>query len=130
MAARYLLAFLDRSNIGNARVAGLQKDLKMTDIQYQTGMYFQRFNITSLAKTKLSYSNYCDIYSLHGCRITFNTDVQESGPKEVASSHGFTLGTSQHLPVPGYFLQRAPCLSFLHWTLRRRSLPRNCTLPH
>ncbi|KAL0959958.1 hypothetical protein HGRIS_011622 [Hohenbuehelia grisea] len=31
----YLLSYLDRSNIGNARVAGLQKDLKMTDQQYQ-----------------------------------------------------------------------------------------------
>ncbi|KAF9025120.1 major facilitator superfamily domain-containing protein [Rhodocollybia butyracea] len=30
----YLLSFLDRSNIGNARVAGLQKDLGMTDSQY------------------------------------------------------------------------------------------------
>ncbi|KAH9474630.1 putative transporter [Psilocybe cubensis] len=31
----YLLSFLDRANIGNARVAGLQKDLLMTDRQYQ-----------------------------------------------------------------------------------------------
>ncbi|KAF8185966.1 MFS general substrate transporter [Pholiota molesta] len=35
MAMFYLLSFLDRSNIGNARVAGLQKDLHLTDIQYQ-----------------------------------------------------------------------------------------------
>ncbi|KAG9103803.1 hypothetical protein FRC06_007922 [Ceratobasidium sp. 370] len=32
----YLLSFLDRANIGNARVAGLQKDLKMTNVQYST----------------------------------------------------------------------------------------------
>ena len=38
MCALYLLAFLDRANIGNARVAGLQKDLGITDHQYQTGM--------------------------------------------------------------------------------------------
>ncbi|KAF8815170.1 MFS general substrate transporter [Phlegmacium glaucopus] len=31
----YLFAFLDRSNIGNARVAGLQSDLHLTDKQYQ-----------------------------------------------------------------------------------------------
>ncbi|KAF5391364.1 hypothetical protein D9757_001855 [Collybiopsis confluens] len=31
----YLLSFLDRANIGNARVAGLQKNLGMTDHQYQ-----------------------------------------------------------------------------------------------
>ncbi|KAF8604714.1 MFS general substrate transporter [Ceratobasidium sp. AG-I] len=30
----YLLSFLDRANIGNARVAGLQKDLKMSNHQY------------------------------------------------------------------------------------------------
>lgn len=38
MAILYLLAFLDRSNIGNARVAGLQADLGMSDHQYQIGM--------------------------------------------------------------------------------------------
>ncbi|CAE7074268.1 unnamed protein product [Rhizoctonia solani] len=32
----YLLSFLDRANIGNARVAGLQKDLHMTNKQYST----------------------------------------------------------------------------------------------
>ncbi|CAE6353816.1 unnamed protein product [Rhizoctonia solani] len=32
----YLLSFLDRANIGNARVAGLQKDLGMTNKQYST----------------------------------------------------------------------------------------------
>ncbi|PPQ76146.1 hypothetical protein CVT26_011796 [Gymnopilus dilepis] len=35
MTMFYLLSFLDRSNIANARVAGLQKSLHMTDKQYQ-----------------------------------------------------------------------------------------------
>ncbi|KAF8817606.1 MFS general substrate transporter [Phlegmacium glaucopus] len=35
MTMFYLLSFLDRANIGNARVAGLQKDLHLTDKQYQ-----------------------------------------------------------------------------------------------
>ncbi|CAA7268901.1 unnamed protein product [Cyclocybe aegerita] len=34
----YLLSFLDRSNIGNARVAGLQKDLKMTNKEYSIAL--------------------------------------------------------------------------------------------
>lgn len=34
----YLLSFLDRANLGNARVAGLQEQLGLTDRQYQTGM--------------------------------------------------------------------------------------------
>ncbi|KAL7911703.1 MFS general substrate transporter [Trichoderma velutinum] len=38
MTMLYLLAFLDRANIGNARVAGLQKDLGITDVQYQTAI--------------------------------------------------------------------------------------------
>jgi hypothetical protein len=39
--SRYLLAFLDRSNIGNAKVASLQKDLKITDVQYRIDAYTQ-----------------------------------------------------------------------------------------
>jgi len=34
----YLLSFLDRSNIGNARVAGLQKDLKMSNKEYSIAL--------------------------------------------------------------------------------------------
>lgn len=30
----YLISFLDRTNIGNAKIEGLQKDLKMTNNQY------------------------------------------------------------------------------------------------
>ncbi|EJT96563.1 MFS general substrate transporter [Dacryopinax primogenitus] len=40
MTLFYLLSFLDRSNIGNARVAGLQADLKLTDFQYQLAITF------------------------------------------------------------------------------------------
>jgi hypothetical protein len=39
MSILYLAAFLDRTNVGNARVAGLQTDLKMSDHQYQTGQF-------------------------------------------------------------------------------------------
>ncbi|KAI0687813.1 MFS general substrate transporter [Cytidiella melzeri] len=34
----YLLSFIDRSNIGNARIAGLQKSLKMTNTQFSTAL--------------------------------------------------------------------------------------------
>jgi len=34
----YLLSFLDRTNFGNARVAGLQKDLKMSNTQYSIAL--------------------------------------------------------------------------------------------
>ncbi|KAI0084412.1 MFS general substrate transporter [Irpex rosettiformis] len=34
----YLMSFIDRSNIGNARIAGLQKSLKMTNNQFSTAL--------------------------------------------------------------------------------------------
>ena len=34
LATLYLLSFLDRTNIGNARLANLEKDLKMTGLDY------------------------------------------------------------------------------------------------
>ncbi|KAF2474570.1 high-affinity nicotinic acid transporter [Lindgomyces ingoldianus] len=38
LALLYLLSFLDRSNIGNARLAGLEKDLKMEGLQYNNAL--------------------------------------------------------------------------------------------
>ncbi|KAF5349217.1 hypothetical protein D9756_009501 [Leucocoprinus leucothites] len=38
VAIFYLLSFLDRTNLGNARVAGLQKDLKMDNKQYSIAL--------------------------------------------------------------------------------------------
>ncbi|KAF1848432.1 MFS general substrate transporter [Cucurbitaria berberidis CBS 394.84] len=35
LSALYLLAFLDRSNIGNARIAGMEEDLHLSSSQYQ-----------------------------------------------------------------------------------------------
>jgi hypothetical protein len=34
----YLLSFLDRTNIGNARLAGLEEDLNMTGLDYNVCM--------------------------------------------------------------------------------------------
>ncbi len=38
LALLYLLSFLDRSNIGNAKLAGLEKDLKMEGYDYSVGL--------------------------------------------------------------------------------------------
>jgi hypothetical protein len=35
----FIFLFLDRANIGNARVAGLQKEIHATDTQYQLGKF-------------------------------------------------------------------------------------------
>jgi hypothetical protein len=37
-ATFYFLSFLDRSNIANARIAGMQKDLKMTNFDYSVAL--------------------------------------------------------------------------------------------
>jgi MFS family permease len=34
----YLISFLDRANIGNAKIYGMEKDLHMTDMQYNIGL--------------------------------------------------------------------------------------------
>ncbi|OCK76566.1 MFS general substrate transporter [Lepidopterella palustris CBS 459.81] len=38
LSALYLLSFLDRSNIGNARLAGLEQDLKMKGLDYNIAL--------------------------------------------------------------------------------------------
>ncbi|PBK63053.1 MFS general substrate transporter, partial [Armillaria solidipes] len=38
IAMFYFLSFLDRTNIGNARIAGLQRDLQMTNKQYSIAL--------------------------------------------------------------------------------------------
>ncbi|KAK0243687.1 major facilitator superfamily domain-containing protein [Armillaria nabsnona] len=38
IAMLYFLSFLDRTNIGNARIAGLQRDLQMTNKQYSIAL--------------------------------------------------------------------------------------------
>jgi len=38
LALLFLCSFLDRTNVGNAKVYGLEKELHMTDIQYSRGL--------------------------------------------------------------------------------------------
>lgn len=42
MSLLFIFLFLDRANIGNARVAGLQKSIHATDTQYQLGEFVPR----------------------------------------------------------------------------------------
>jgi hypothetical protein len=44
LAMAYLLAFLDRGNIGNAVVAGLRVSIPMSDAIYNTGEYTEKWN--------------------------------------------------------------------------------------
>lgn len=38
LALLYVIAFLDRSNIGNAKVAGMNAELKLTGSQYNLAL--------------------------------------------------------------------------------------------
>lgn len=52
----YLLSFLDRSNVGNARVEGLADDVGMTGNQYLTGLtlYFVGYVIFEVCLRSIS----------------------------------------------------------------------------
>ncbi|KEF52881.1 uncharacterized protein A1O9_11299 [Exophiala aquamarina CBS 119918] len=51
----YLISFLDRTNIGNAKVAGLQKDLKMTNGQWNASLaiFFVSYSVFEPASNVL-----------------------------------------------------------------------------
>ena len=62
----YLLAFLDRGNIGNARIEGLDKDLKLTGGQYnwtctQFTTWFRQVEITAYCDSSVTvfFFTYC-----------------------------------------------------------------------
>jgi hypothetical protein len=38
LALLFLCSFLDRTNVGNAKILGLEKDLSITDHQYDIGL--------------------------------------------------------------------------------------------
>lgn len=38
LALLFLCSFLDRTNVGNARILGLEDDLGLSDSQYTTGL--------------------------------------------------------------------------------------------
>ncbi|OAL49681.1 MFS general substrate transporter [Pyrenochaeta sp. DS3sAY3a] len=59
VSVMYLLSFLDRSNIGNARLAGLEKDLGMTGWDYATAVsVFFPFYIISEVPSNLAMKKF------------------------------------------------------------------------
>ncbi|KAJ7348859.1 hypothetical protein DFH08DRAFT_959063 [Mycena albidolilacea] len=61
----YLLSFLDRTNIGNAKVAGLLKDLKMTPQQYSIALtvtYMPYIAARAVRRTVYGIRPYADGY--------------------------------------------------------------------
>jgi hypothetical protein len=62
----YLLSFLDRSNVGNARIEGLATDLHMTGNQYLTGLtlYFVGYVIFEVRFSSLSFFSFFSVFTL------------------------------------------------------------------
>ncbi|KAF5391363.1 hypothetical protein D9757_001856 [Collybiopsis confluens] len=75
MSMFYFLSFLDRSNIGNARVAGLEKSLNMTDYQYEiciTVLYVDSLKFATAEDwPKISDARSIDNVGSHGVVTSF-----------------------------------------------------------
>jgi hypothetical protein len=56
LALLFLCSFLDRTNVGNAKIYGLEKDINITDKQYDIGLtVFYLTYVCRLVPKILSY---------------------------------------------------------------------------
>lgn len=115
MALLYLLAFLDRTNVGAARVAGLQSDLKISDHEYQTGVYELGSKIKN--KSLTSGSAHGDLRTVHSCGTSFELDPGPDRASHSASHNLHSMGTSVVASVAS---------AQLRWPTRMPFLPRAC----
>ncbi|KAF2019920.1 allantoate permease [Aaosphaeria arxii CBS 175.79] len=91
----YILAYIDRQNIGNARVAGMGADLKLTDSQYALllGIFFIGYLICEVP-SNLLLTRARPSYYLLGLMIVWGT----------VCSLGSVVKTYQHMLVLRFFL--------------------------
>jgi hypothetical protein len=112
MSILYLLAFLDRTNVGNARVAGLQSDLGISDHQYQTGKF-------TIAVRHVKYSSliqgsaHGDLRTVHSSRTSLQLDPQQDRSSRSASYNLHLVGSCVVFTVASEHLLRPTCMSFL-----------------
>ena len=100
-----LLSFIDRDNIGNARVPGLQKGLNMTDYQYSlvltiTYMPYILVEIAALVVKRIGASNLLPITAIIWGLITTLQGLVSSYSSLLATR--FFLGL-----IPGLMLVRS-----------------------
>jgi len=88
----YMLSFLDRSNIGNARIAGLEKGLSLTSSQYD-------WLLTAFYLTYITFEWMILLYSLIPPHIYISLCVLSWGL--VASFQSFTTSFNQLLVLRG-----------------------------
>ncbi|KAG6916240.1 hypothetical protein DXG01_007737 [Tephrocybe rancida] len=80
----FLLAYLDRTNIGNARIAGLQKDLKLSNVQHGVDCHTGVIPTSPPSFLSISFSEYGDVIDI--------------GPKNIESLYQ-AAGADRVLPT-------------------------------
>jgi len=63
----FILNFIDRNNFANARLKGLEKDLKLTDVQYQTCISILLVGYVSMQVPSNIFLNYIIWPSMYLC---------------------------------------------------------------
>ncbi|KIV93780.1 hypothetical protein PV10_04968 [Exophiala mesophila] len=92
LGALYMLSFLDRSNIGNARIAGLEKDLSLSSSQYD-------WLLTAFYMTYIAFEWMILLYRLVPAHIYISMCVLTWGL--VASLQSITTSFGQLLVLRG-----------------------------
>ncbi|KAH6641941.1 major facilitator superfamily domain-containing protein [Boeremia exigua] len=95
VAVMYLLSFLDRSNIGNARLAGLEADLGMTGWNYATAVaVFFPFYIISEVPSNLAMKRFRPSIWIPSIMVTWGVVTTLMG---IVDSFGGLLGARMAL---------------------------------
>ncbi|KAK0457495.1 major facilitator superfamily domain-containing protein [Desarmillaria tabescens] len=108
IATIHLLSYLDRTNIGNTRIAGLQRDLQITDRQYSIALTLTYIsNISAELSSNLLLRVIGPNYLLPALLISWGTATTLQG---VVTSYGgllacrFILGLCEGGAFPGVVL--------------------------
>jgi hypothetical protein len=121
----FLLCFLDRANIGNAKIEGLGEDLHLTSNQFNIALavFFLPYILIEVL-----YPVYC----LHIQQLTplaaKQYDNQEGWCREVFTFPLCVLRLGMHMYWLRKKLQRTPSGSLLSWVIRRRTRSWHCVI--
>lgn len=130
MCSLYLLGFLDRANLGNARVAGLQAKLKITDVQYQLGKppNIKLLISCSLMESNVYYSCHNYVHPVHLLWITLKSPDEKNWAKIFTPRVMSIMGNSGHFAVESPHLFRFIGMPLFPWTIWGWALSRCHTL--
>lgn len=114
LALLYLLSFLDRTNIGNARLAGLEKDLGMTGLDYNVSDIVSGHARPWFADCVPDCS--CGVLPLlRGSRTNLQFDVKEDTTFTLDPLNHGGVGGLHHTHGSSTQLRRPPCGSCCSW---------------